>query len=158
MTKHTHYFKDVSHLKQIDVYRVLDLWEVTSPAVQHAIKKLLNAGGRGAKGYTQDLQEAIDSIQRALEMEGEDGGQADSYRNYALGLAGISWDDAPAWAQWLAQDEDGSWWWYEQRPELARGFWNPPGAGKHEYIWAEMPFTDDWENSLCSRDYGVEKQ
>ena len=24
-----------------------------------------------------------------------------------------SWDDAPEWAEWLAQDEDGDWWWYE---------------------------------------------
>jgi len=27
------------------------------------------------------------------------------------------WGSAPEWAQWLAQDEDGSWWWYEFRPE-----------------------------------------
>lgn len=24
-----------------------------------------------------------------------------------------SWDDAPEWAEWLAQDYDGDWWWYE---------------------------------------------
>lgn len=38
---HEHYFKNVEHLKTVDVYRVLDLFNVTNPCVQHAIKKLL---------------------------------------------------------------------------------------------------------------------
>lgn len=70
---HSHYYKDVSHLKTIDVYRVLRLFEVTDPCIQHAIKKLLVAGGRGAgKDFERDLREAIDSINRALEMRFED--------------------------------------------------------------------------------------
>lgn len=71
-TVYPHYHKNVSHLKTIDVYRVLDLYEVGHPAIQHAIKKLLCAGGRGNKDLRQDLQEAIDSIQRALQMIDED--------------------------------------------------------------------------------------
>ena len=35
---HDHYFKDVSNLKHIDVYRVLILFGVTDPCLQHAIK------------------------------------------------------------------------------------------------------------------------
>ena len=35
-----HYFKDVSNLKHIDVYRVLILFGVTDPCLQHAIKKI----------------------------------------------------------------------------------------------------------------------
>jgi hypothetical protein len=27
-----------------------------------------------------------------------------------------SWNDAPDWANWLAQDSDGSWTWYEKTP------------------------------------------
>ena len=46
---HAHYFKDVSSLKAVDVYRVLELFDVSSPAIQHAVKKLLCAGGRGHK-------------------------------------------------------------------------------------------------------------
>lgn len=69
---HDHYIKDVSHLKAIDVYRVLDLYGVTQPAIQHAIKKLLCAGRRGAKDYERDLREAVDSINRALQMITED--------------------------------------------------------------------------------------
>lgn len=71
---HDHYKKDVSHLKQVDVYRVLDLFNVTQPALQHAVKKVLCAGQRGAKDYAKDLQEAIDSISRALQMHAEDSG------------------------------------------------------------------------------------
>ena len=72
MSKHSHYFKDVAHLKQVDVYRVLDLFAVTSPSIQHAVKKLLCAGSRGAKDYEKDLREAVDSIHRALQMIAED--------------------------------------------------------------------------------------
>lgn len=70
--KHSHYKKDVSRLNVIDVYRVLELYSVESHAVGHAIKKLLCCGQRGAKGRKQDIQEAIDSLNRELEMVTED--------------------------------------------------------------------------------------
>lgn len=69
---HEHYFKDVSHLKTIDVYRVLDLFGVLNPCVQHAVKKLLCSGQRGVKDTRQDVQEAITSLVRYLEMQTED--------------------------------------------------------------------------------------
>ena len=69
----SHYFKDVSNLKHIDVYRVLVLFGVTNPCLQHAIKKLLCAGQRGVKDQKQDVQEAIASLLRYLEMQTEDG-------------------------------------------------------------------------------------
>lgn len=59
--KHSHYFKSVEGLKDIDVYRVLQLFNVTDPCLQHTVKKLLVAGGRGGgKDITRDIQEAID--------------------------------------------------------------------------------------------------
>lgn len=67
-----HYFKDVRHLHGLDVYRVLSLFEVTDPALQHAVKKLLCTGKRGAKDQETDLKEAIASVERALEMRKED--------------------------------------------------------------------------------------
>lgn len=52
---------------------MLKLFNVTDPCVQHAVKKLLVAGGRGAgKGIERDLREAVDSINRALQMIAED--------------------------------------------------------------------------------------
>ena len=71
--KHAHYFKDVSHLKEIDVYRVLELFNVTNPNIQHAVKKLLVAGGRGAgKDIEKDVREAVDSLNRYSQMRAED--------------------------------------------------------------------------------------
>ncbi len=70
--KHGHYFKDVSRLDSIDVYRVLLLWGVSDPCLQHAIKKLLCAGQRGAKSAEKDVREAIDSCLRWEEMRVED--------------------------------------------------------------------------------------
>ena len=70
---HNHYYKYVSHLEQVDVYRVLELFNVTNPCIQHAVKKLLVAGGRGAgKSFLEDVQEAIDSLKRMQEMHEED--------------------------------------------------------------------------------------
>ena len=70
--KHGHYHKDVSNLQSVDIYRVLSLFEVVDPCIQHAAKKLLVAGGRGAgKDITQDIQEAIDSLERWKEMQSE---------------------------------------------------------------------------------------
>lgn len=69
---HDHYFKNVSHLQTVDVYRVLSLFNVTDPCLQHAIKKLLCAGGRGAKDDAKDVAEAIDSLNRWQAMQFED--------------------------------------------------------------------------------------
>lgn len=70
--KYNHYFKNVAHLEALDVYRVLQLFGVTDPCLQHAIKKLLCAGVRGVKDQSKDIQEAIDALNRSLEMQRED--------------------------------------------------------------------------------------
>lgn len=69
---YNYYFKNTLHLDAVDVYRVLELFEVTDPCLQHAIKKLLCAGGRGAKDIEQDVQESIDSLERWKDMRRED--------------------------------------------------------------------------------------
>ena len=53
---------------RVDVYSVLAAFRVTCPARQHAIKKLLMPGLRGAKGEIQDLDEALVSVSRAIDM------------------------------------------------------------------------------------------
>ncbi len=70
--KHNHYYKDVSHIDYIDVYRVLQLFGVTDPALAHAAKKLLVAGARGHKDINKDIQEVIDSCLRWQEIQVED--------------------------------------------------------------------------------------
>ena len=76
--KHGHYFKDVTGLNVVDVYRVLQLFGVADPCLQHAIKKLLVAGGRGAgKSIEKDVQEAIDTLERWKAMRNEERNQDD---------------------------------------------------------------------------------
>lgn len=53
----------------MDVYAVLLTFSVTCPAKQHAIKKLLCSGLRGKGDSIQDLFEARDAIDRAIDLE-----------------------------------------------------------------------------------------
>lgn len=53
----------------VDVYDVLKAFNVVNPAMSHAIKKMLAPGQRGAKDMIQDMKEAIQSIERAIELE-----------------------------------------------------------------------------------------
>lgn len=53
---------------EIDVYDVLLAYGVTNPADQHAIKKMLMPGKRGVKDASQDRKEAIQSLERAIEL------------------------------------------------------------------------------------------
>lgn len=69
--QYNHYFKQ-SPTTMIDVYRVLHLFNVTDPAIQHAVKKLLVAGGRGSKDVAKDIHEAIVSLQRWQQMRSEE--------------------------------------------------------------------------------------
>lgn len=46
------------------------------------------------------------------------------------------WKDAPDWAMWLAQDDDGEWGWFANEPILHDGkfgaFWFDPQYGQCE--------------------------
>lgn len=71
--KHSHYFRNVSHLQVMDLYRFLEVFNVTDPCFQHAIKKLVVPGMRGGgKSTEKDLQEAIDTLMRRQEMNREE--------------------------------------------------------------------------------------
>ena len=56
---------------KLDPYRICKLYEITDPAHQHAIKKLLRAG-KSIKSLRQDMEEVQMSIARMLEMMDED--------------------------------------------------------------------------------------
>lgn len=53
----------------VDVYDVLQAFEVTNPALQHLVKKALAVGQRGHKDAAEDLQDIVDSALRAQELE-----------------------------------------------------------------------------------------
>ena len=50
----------------VDVYRVLNAFEVKDAALQHLIKKALCVGLRGHKDTRQDLVDIVESAQQAL--------------------------------------------------------------------------------------------
>lgn len=59
------------------------------------------------------------------------------------------WSDAPSWAEWLAQDSDGWWYWYEVKPRILHLCWIVMG-GKH--ISAKKSIQgDNWKNTLQKR-------
>lgn len=72
-----HYVKPNKYLRTIttsngigdvDVYDVLHAFEVGNPALQHALKKMLCAGRRGYKDFQQDIDEAIQALERAKSL------------------------------------------------------------------------------------------
>lgn len=71
VVKYPHYHKYCPY-DYIDVYRVLLLFGVTDPCLQHVVKKLLVAGGRGVKEIDTDIQESIDTLLRWQTMRKED--------------------------------------------------------------------------------------
>jgi hypothetical protein len=94
MDGYSHYYKRVPY-DYVDVYRVLELFEVTDPAIQHAVKKLLVAGGRGHKDLEKDVKEAIVSLNRWISMREEEskvdklGPKGSDYKmDYSKGLNG----------------------------------------------------------------------
>lgn len=54
---------------RIDVYSVLEAFKVNCPGLQHAVKKLLCTGIRGHKDTMQDLLEARQALDRAIEIQ-----------------------------------------------------------------------------------------
>ena len=57
----------------IDVYDVLQAFNVTNPALQHLVKKALAVGQRGHKDKMEDLRDVLASAQRAIELEEGEG-------------------------------------------------------------------------------------
>jgi len=104
--KHAHYFKDVSRLTEIDLYRVFKLFEVNDPCLQHAAKKIMCAGQRGTKDLVKDISEALDSLNRALAMIAEDAVPVewpeDDARIDAIGQNGGEphYAEADGWIEW----------------------------------------------------------
>lgn len=58
-----------------------------------------------------------------------------------------SWSDAPEWAEWLAQDGDGGWWFYRCVPKTALLVWR--GTDRHYANDGEV--LGDWRDTLERR-------
>lgn len=71
--KYNHYFRPIPPgVTAIDLYRFAEMFEITDSSLFHAVKKIVAAGKRGSKTVEQDVQEAIDSLQRWQEMRREE--------------------------------------------------------------------------------------
>lgn len=64
----TKYNREIAPNVYVDVYDVLDAFNVTNPALQHLVKKALAVGQRGHKDALEDYQDIIDSAERAKEL------------------------------------------------------------------------------------------
>lgn len=53
---------------KIDVYDVIDAFNVTDGALQHALKKILALGNRGHKDEAQDRKDILESVVRSNEI------------------------------------------------------------------------------------------
>ena len=60
-----------------------------------------------------------------------------------------SWNDAPEWAEWLAQDEDGEWYWFGCEPYTKDCTWVMDDGRASKAGFSEVD--GDWSNTLERR-------
>lgn len=154
------YRKDVRRLDELDLYVLADLYDVKSHAVFHALKKLLCAGKRGAKDYEQDLMEAIESIERELQMlpvaEAREVGGVQECGFKPMHHEGImpsedvdpDWDSRHPSLRFAVKDEQGKFVFCKDQPSSGT-FWIRPADFDEQRIDAigqngGDPHYDDW--------------
>jgi hypothetical protein len=61
----------------------------------------------------------------------------------------INWSKAPEWANYIAQDYDGSWAWFESRPRPCKmwEYW----VETEGRVLAITPENPDWQDTLQER-------
>jgi hypothetical protein len=57
----------------------------------------------------------------------------------------LSWDDAPKWANWLAMEANGKWYWYADKPMLGDNIWISLGR----FLPADP--SNGWQKTLQQR-------
>jgi hypothetical protein len=62
-----------------------------------------------------------------------------------------SWDEAPEWANYLAQDYNGEWYWYNAKPTynpyLTHWFLTYPYGGTKRQLYVPDP-NPNWKDTL----------
>lgn len=56
-------------------------------------------------------------------------------------------DKAPERANWIAQDADGSWWYFEHEPSAIGGYWSG-AVGKVRFVHKDAP-NPNWRSTLA---------
>ena len=62
-----------------------------------------------------------------------------------------SWNGAPAWAKWLAQDASGAWFWYQRRPLQLHDRWWPSSEGSYGATGVTTAVEQPWPDTLEAR-------
>jgi hypothetical protein len=62
-----------------------------------------------------------------------------------------SWENAPDWANFVAMDSDGIWWWYGGRPEKLKDIWQASSINEMAEPIDGILGGADWEESLEER-------
>jgi hypothetical protein len=62
----------------------------------------------------------------------------------------IDFAELPDWAEWLAQDADGTWWCYEAAPNQQDHGWYENEVGRIQRVGRADPPTD-WQQTLRRR-------
>ncbi len=64
--------------------------------------------------------------------------------------------DLPQWAEFVAQDEDGTWWAYEAHPNRHDHGWYENEVGRYKRLKQEAP-NPDWERALIKIEKAASK-
>lgn len=59
--------------------------------------------------------------------------------------------NAPEWAMWLAQDANGYWFWYSERPYLGKDGWYLRKYSKFSLATSQLYKAKQWKKSLEQR-------
>ncbi len=62
----------------------------------------------------------------------------------------MDFDSLPDWAEWLAQDADGTWWAYEAEPNQQERGWYENEPGRIRRVGKTAP-PADWQAMLLRR-------
>ena len=95
---------------------------------------------------SEDIKEAIEWITKANDSAVKMEGKLKLYKQKADNKP--DWKDAPEWANWLAKDKNGCWFWYEDNPSIndINNVWS-----SDKFILCADNFCEDWKDSLEER-------
>ena len=62
----------------------------------------------------------------------------------------VNWAPLPVWAQYIAQNENGVWWWFPERPEILYDAWTRRNGGRIPEEYAPS-YSGPWWESLVER-------
>ena len=65
-----------------------------------------------------------------------------------------SWEDAPEWVGWLAQDKSGAWWFFRCHPKAMSEGWDSDSSAYHHSSWVDGEALGDWRDTLEKRPEG----